>query len=135
MFARLHPRFRTPDVATIAGGVVGVATIWSDNIIHIAGQSLTASVVTLSAMGALTMYILSMASLFRLRMIEPDLPRPFVAPAYPFAPGFALVMAAVALVMLVWNNPEIAAIFAVVMVGLVGGSLLFRQRGLQVAPA
>jgi len=40
-------------------------------------------------------------------------------------------MAGVALVMMVWNNREIAAIFAVVMVALVGGSLMFRQRGLQ----
>ena len=134
-FARVHPRFRTPDVATIAGGLVGVATIWSDNVVHIAGQSLTASVVTLSAMGALLMYIMAMASLFRLRLIEPALPRPFIAPLYPFAPGFALVMASVALAMLVWNNGEIAGIFAVVMVVLVGGSLLFRQRGLKMAIA
>ncbi|WP_353230405.1 ethanolamine permease [Novosphingobium sp.] len=135
IFARLHPRFRTPDVATIAGGVVGVATIWSDNVVHIAGQSLTASVVTLSALGALVMYILAMASLFRLRVVEPALARPFVAPLYPFAPAFALVMATVALVMLVWNNPQIAAIFVGLMVLLVGGSLLFRARGLSVAAA
>lgn len=135
VFARLHPRFRTPDVATIAGGVVGVATIWSDNVVHIAGQSLTASVVTLSAMGALAMYILAMASLFRLRRIEPQLARPFVAPLYPYAPGFALIMASVALVMLVWNNVQIAGIFVALMVVLVGGSLLFRQRGLLVQPA
>ncbi len=126
--ARLHPRFHTPDLATIAGGVVGVATLWSDSVVHIAGQSLTASVVTLSALGALTMYIMAMASLFRLRRIEPALHRPFVAPAYPFAPGFALIMAGVALVMMVWNNPEIAAIYAVVMVVLVGGSLMLRRR-------
>jgi ethanolamine permease len=131
LFARLHPRFATPDLATIAGGVVGVATIWSDNVVHIAGQSLTASVVTLSAMGALAMYILAMASLFRLRRIEPGLARPFVAPLYPFAPAFALIMASVALVMLVWNNAQIAMLFAAMMVVLVGGSLLFRQRGLR----
>jgi len=128
VFARLHPRFRTPDLATIAGGVVGVATIWSDSVVHIAGQSLTASVVTLSALGALTMYIVAMAALFRLRAIEPGLVRPFVAPAYPWAPGFALIMAAVALVMMVWNNLEIAAIYVVVMITLVGGALLFRRR-------
>jgi len=128
VFARLHPRFRTPDLATIAGGVVGVATIWSDSVVHIAGQSLTASVVTLSALGALTMYIVAMAALFRLRAIEPGLVRPFVAPAYPWAPGFALIMAAVALVMMVWNNLEIAAIYVVVMIMLVGGALLFRRR-------
>ncbi len=131
VFARLHPRFRTPDLATIAGGLVGVAAIWSDSVVQIAGQSLTASVVTLSAMGALTMYGVAMAALFRLRSSEPGLVRPFVAPLYPYAPGFALVMAGVALVMLVWNNREIALIYAAVMVTLVGGSLLFRQRGLR----
>jgi ethanolamine permease len=131
VFARLHPRFRTPDVATIAGGVVGVATIWSDNVVHIAGQSLTASVVTLSALGALLMYIISMAALFRLRANEPDLQRPFKAPLYPLAPAFALGMAALAFVTMIWNNREIAAIFAVLMVVLVIGALAFRQRGLE----
>ena len=126
--ARLHPRFHTPDLATIAGGVIGVATIWSDNVVHIAGQPLTASVVTLSAIGALTMYIMAMASLFRLRTTEPDLARPFRAPLYPFAPAFALVMATVALVMLVWNNVEIAGVFAVLMVALVGGAMVARRR-------
>lgn len=128
VFGRLHPRFHTPHVATIAGGVVGVATIWSDSVVHIAGQSLTASVVTLSAMGALLMYIVAMAALFRLRAIEPDLARPFRAPLYPLAPAFALVMAAVALVMMVWNNAAIAGLFGAVMIVLVGGSLLWRGR-------
>jgi hypothetical protein len=118
-------------VATIAGGVVGVATIWSDNVVHIAGQSLTASVVTLSALGALLMYIISMAALFRLRANEPDLQRPFKAPLYPLAPAFALGMAALAFVTMIWNNREIAAIFAVLMVVLVIGALAFRQRGLE----
>jgi ethanolamine permease len=131
--ARLHPRFHTPDMATIAGGVVGVATIWSDDVVHIAGQSLTASVVTLSALGALTMYIMAMASLFRLRTVEPDLPRPFRAPLYPYAPAFALVMASVALVTMVWNNREIATIFIVVMVALVGGAMLLRRRDMGFA--
>jgi hypothetical protein len=73
VFAQLHPRFKTPHVATLAGGVVGIATIYSDAFVQIAGQSLTASVVTLSAFGALTMYIVSMAALFRLRRSEPGL--------------------------------------------------------------
>jgi len=129
--ARLHPRFHTPDLATVAGGVVGIATIWSDTLVHIAGQSLTASVVTLSAMGALTMYALSMAALFRLRTSEPALPRPFRAPAYPWAPGFALIMALGALAMMMATNREIAAVFVVLMVLLVGGSLLLRGKELR----
>jgi amino acid transporter len=40
----------------------------------------TASIVTLSAFGAIVMYIASMLSLFRLRRCEPDLERPFAAP-------------------------------------------------------
>jgi amino acid transporter len=44
--------------------------------VSIAGQSLTASVVTLSVFGALTMYVMSMLSLFRLRKSEPALARP-----------------------------------------------------------
>jgi ethanolamine permease len=127
VFARLHPRFRTPHVATLAGGVVGVATIYSDALVSIAGQSLTASVVTLSVFGALTMYIVSMAALFRLRQSEPTLVRPWRAPFYPFAPAFALGMAGVALVTMVINNGELAAIFIGLMAVLVGGSLAFRR--------
>lgn len=128
VFARLHPRFNTPHVATLAGGVVGIAAIYSDTFVRIAGQSLTASVVTLSAFGALLMYVVSMAALFRLRTTEPDLARPFRAPLYPVAPAFALAMASLALVTMAWNNRELAAIFAVLMVALVGGALLFRRR-------
>lgn len=133
VFARLHPRFHTPHVATVAGGFIGVATILSDNVVHIAGQSLTASVVILAAFGALLMYIVSMAALFRLRRSEPDLVRPWRAPLYPVFPALALVLASVAIVTMAWNNRELALIFAVLMTGSVGGSLAYRRRSLAVA--
>jgi amino acid transporter len=38
------------------------------------GQSLTANIVTMSVFGAIVMYILSMASLFKLRRSEPRWP-------------------------------------------------------------
>ena len=129
VFAQLHPRFKTPHVATLAGGVVGIATIYSDAFVQIAGQSLTASVVTLSAFGALTMYIVSMAALFRLRRSEPGLARPFRAPLYPFVPAFALGMASLALLTMVYNNRELAVVFAGLMAVLVGSALLFRRKG------
>jgi ethanolamine permease len=135
VMARLHPRFRTPHVATIAGGVVGVATIYSDNFVHIAGQPLTASIVTLSAMGALTMYIMAMAALFRLRAIEPDLVRPFRAPLYPFLPALALALAAEALLMMLVTNPVLGALFAALMVLLVAGSLAYRRRSRRALPS
>ncbi len=87
VLARIHPRFHTPHVAILAGGVVGVAAIFSDGLVSVAGQTLTATIVTMSVFGAIVMYIVSMASLFRLRRTQPDLPRPFRAPGYPWVPG------------------------------------------------
>ena len=130
-----NPKVTHIDTEGIAGGVVGVATIWSDQFVHIPGQSITANVVTLSALGALAMYVMAMAALFRLRIAEPGLSRPFVAPFYPVAPALALGLASVALVMMVWNNPVIAAIFAGLMAVLTGGSLLLRDRSAQMVAA
>ena len=90
VLASVHPRLRTPWVAILAGGIVGIAAIYSDRWVTIAGQPLTASIVTMSALGAIVMYITSLASLFRLRRREPRLERPFRTPAYPVFPGIAL---------------------------------------------
>ena len=124
--AAIHRRFRTPYIATLAGGAIGIAAIYSDQVVTIAGQPLTASIVTMSALGAIVMYILSLASLFRLRRIEPQLERPFATPAYPVFPLIALVIALVSLVAIVWFNPQISAIFLVL--GVLGGVLSMRYR-------
>ncbi|MGV3516748.1 ethanolamine permease [Luteitalea sp.] len=111
VLARVHPRFQTPHVAIIAGGVVGLAAIFSDGLVRIAGQTLTATIVTMSVFGAIVMYILSMASLFRLRRVEPAMVRPFMAPAYPWFPAFALAAAVLCLVTMVYFNPVVASWF------------------------
>jgi ethanolamine permease len=136
IFARLHPRFRTPHIATVAGGVIGVAAIYSDKLIGIAGQSLTASIVTMSVFGALVMYIMSMASLFRLRQVEPGLDRPFRAPFYPYAPGFALAMSVVALAAMIYYNLAIFLVFlALMVVAVVAALFLNRPRRSTGIPA
>jgi ethanolamine permease len=123
VLARLHPRFRTPHLSTIAGGIIGVAAIWSDRFISLGGQALTASIVTMSVFGALVMYIMSMASLFRLRRIAPDLDRPWRAPFYPWFPGLALGLASAALLAMIWFNPGMFALFGGVMAVAVGITL------------
>jgi len=113
--AKISARFRTPHLAILAGGVVGIAAIFSDSLIIIGGQPLTANIVTMSVFGAIVMYIISMASLFRLRRLEPRLTRPFRAPFYPFAPALALVLAVICLVAMIYYNQLLFMIFAVMM--------------------
>jgi ethanolamine permease len=110
-FAQVHPRFKTPVRALIGGGVVGVIAVFSDQFITIGGQPLTANIVTMAVLGALVMYIVSMASLFKLRASEPRLHRPYQAPLYPLLPGIALVFGLVCLVALVVFNPVITGLF------------------------
>ena len=113
--AALHPRFRTPHRAIIAGGLIGIAAIYSDGLINLQGMSLTAAMITMSVFGAIVMYILSMASLFRLRGSEPALERPFRAPGYPVVPALALGLALVCLVAMAWFNPVIGSLFVAFM--------------------
>ena len=114
--AAIHPRWRTPHRAILAGGVVGIAAIYSDKIISIAGQPLTASIVTMSALGAIVMYIISLLSLMRLRRTEPQLERPFRVALYPLFPLTALAIALVSLVAIVYYNPQVAGLFAALAV-------------------
>jgi ethanolamine permease len=121
----IHPRFDTPWIAILAGGVVGIAAIFSDSVIHFGGQSLTANIVTVSALGALLMYIVSMVSLIRLRQREPDLPRPFRAIGYPYMPAWTLFSASIALCSLVYYNRLVSLLFVLL---LAIGYLLYRLR-------
>lgn len=113
--AKVHPRFKTPHRAILAGGVIGIAAIYSDNLIQFAGQTLTANIVTMSVFGAIVMYIISMMSLFKLRRAEPKMERPFKAPLFPVFPAFALGAAVICLVTMVYYNWQVAAVFAVVV--------------------
>ncbi|WP_442781654.1 ethanolamine permease [Collimonas fungivorans] len=111
-FAKIHPRFKTPHRAILAGGVIGIAAIYSDQLITLGGQTLTANIVTMSVFGAITMYIISMLSLFRLRRSAPTMERPFRAPFYPWFPAFALVGACVCMATMIYYNALIFGIFA-----------------------
>jgi ethanolamine permease len=111
VLATLHPRCRTPHLAIITGGIIGTGAIYSDKLLSFGGQTLTANIVTLSAFGAIVMYIMSMLSLFRLRRREPNLERPFKAPLYPYFPAVALSMAVISLVAMIYYNRVIFLLF------------------------
>ncbi|WP_026111663.1 ethanolamine permease [Winslowiella toletana] len=108
-------RFQTPHRAIIAGGLIGIAAIFSDSWINLQGMTLTAAMITMAVFGAIVMYLMSMLSLFRLRRTEPQMARSFRAPGYPIVPAIALVLAVVCLIAMLWFNPLIGGIFIAMM--------------------
>lgn len=100
--AAVHTARRTPHWALVATGAVGVAALLSGK---------TSELITLSALGAIVMYISSMLALFRLRKSEPGLARPFRAPLYPLLPAVALALSAVSVAVIVYFNPGVTAVF------------------------
>jgi ethanolamine permease len=100
--AAVHTTRRTPHVALIATGAFGIVALLTGR---------TSELITLSALGALTMYVCSMLALFRLRRTQPSLERPFRAPFYPVLPLIALSLSLLSLGVIVWFNPGITLIF------------------------
>jgi ethanolamine permease len=80
----------------------------------------TDEIITLSVFGAITLYILSMASVIKLRRSEPGLERPFKVPLYPLFPLTALVIASVSFIAMLVYNPGLGTAYLL----LLGASLL-----------
>ncbi|MDX1916266.1 MAG: ethanolamine permease [Methylophilus sp.] len=109
-FGAINDKYQTPHRAIIAGAIVGVAAIMSDDM-QFNGMTLTANLITMSVFGAIVMYIVSMMSLFALRKNEPNLARPFKAVAYPLFPMIALVLAVISLVTMIYYNQSLTMMF------------------------
>lgn len=107
VLGRVHVSSGTPRVALLVNLLLGALAILSGR---------TADIITLSVFGALVMYVLAMASLFRLRATEPALPRPFRAPLYPLLPALSLAVAVLCLIAVAWTAPWAALVFASVLV-------------------
>lgn len=127
VFATVGARFQTPHWAILAGGVAGVATIYI--VAWFAGDNAGAimfNIAVISVLGMMTMYAISMASLFVLRRREPFVAGAYRTPGYPWVPAFALFGVVVALISMTWFYPRLAAVFA----GIVGvGYVMFRLSG------
>ena len=100
--ATVNHRFKTPHWSIIASGVVSFAALFTGT---------TSQVIILSVLGAVTMYLMSMISLFILRRKEPGLTRPFKSPLYPLFPAIALVLSVVCLVAIIYYNVLLTVIF------------------------
>lgn len=99
---KIHSRFRTPSNALLINMGIGILALLTGK---------TAEIITISVFGALTLYIISMIALLRLRRKEPALERPFKVPAYPWFPWIALVIAIVSFVAMTIYNLRLAIIY------------------------
>lgn len=81
VFSRVHPRYQTPHVSTIAAGfVVGIpGGVWD-----------IGTFADLSNIGTLFAFIIVSAGVLRLRKTQPDRPRGFRVPLVPFLPLFSI---------------------------------------------
>lgn len=102
--SKLSKKNQTPYLASITGGVIGIICVLSGK---------TDELITLSVLGAIVMYMISMVSLFVLRRKFPELPRPFLTPFYPFFPITALFLSVICFASVIYYKPHLALIFGI----------------------
>ncbi len=117
---KIHPEFKTPSNALLVNMGLGMIALVSGK---------TAEIITLSVFGALTLYILSMVSMLRLRKKEPLLDRPFRVPFYPLFPVTALVIAIISIIAMTIYNFKLALFYILLMVLSFGFFKLLKNRG------
>jgi ethanolamine permease len=102
----VHPKFRTPSNALVVNMIIGIIALLTGK---------TSEIITIAVFGALSLYIISMIALLKLRRQEPDLPRPFRVPMYPLFPTAALVIASASLIALTVYNYNLAIIYFLII--------------------
>lgn len=85
---------KTPIWAVIVPSIIGIAFVLT---------GATATIITISCFGAIILYIISMITVFMLRIKEPNLVRPFKV-AYPVVPAIALSIAVIFLIAVGYAN-------------------------------
>jgi ethanolamine permease len=101
ILSRVNQRFRTPHWALMAGGLVGLISLYTGT---------TDKVIIISALGAVVMYAASMISLLKMKSKLHNA-NGFQTPFYPWFPLIALLLSLVCLVAIVWYNGILSLIF------------------------
>jgi ethanolamine permease len=102
VFGRVHSSFKTPANALMINMLFGIIALLTGK---------TSDIIIMACFGALTLYIIAMISVIRLRKNEPALARPFKVPFYPYTPVIALIVASVALIAMTTLYVILAAIY------------------------
>ena len=117
---KINSKFNTPANALLVNMLIGIVALLTGK---------TTEIITIACFGALTLYIISMISLFVLRKKQPELARPFKVPLYPIFPAIALIIAIVSFVAMVVYNHQLSIIYIVMLVVAIICFKLFYRKG------
>ena len=98
---KLNRRYQTPNRALFVGSIIGILCLLTGK---------TSDIIILSAFGAVTMYAISLLSLFQIRK-KNAAPASFQTPGYPVVPFITLILAFLCLIALAVFNPIHGLIF------------------------
>ncbi len=103
---KVNSKFQTPTNALFFNMIIGIIALLTGK---------TGELITLSVFGALTLYIVSMITVLKLRQSEPELPRPYVAPFFPYFPITALIIASFSFVAMAFYNLHLALLYLLII--------------------
>jgi ethanolamine permease len=106
ILGKVHSRFQTPASALMINMLIGIIALLTGK---------TAEIITISVFGALTLYIISMLSVIKLRSSEPELSRPFKVPFFPTFPMMALIIASVSFMAMTFYNLRLALVYFLII--------------------
>jgi len=111
-FSKVHPRFRSPYVAVIVVGLIAGAIILTDSIVVVAAMAAFSQVLA---------YLIGFLSYLALKRREPNLMRPYHAPAGTFGAWFSIIIYLALLVMAIdpaaiWYNVGLSVVCIVYIV-------------------
>jgi ethanolamine permease len=98
----IHKRFKTPANALLFNSGIGILALFTNK---------TAEIITIAVIGALSIYIIAMFSVLKLRKTHPDMVRPYKVPLYPWLPMIALILSICALIAVVFYNTKLFFIY------------------------
>jgi basic amino acid/polyamine antiporter, APA family len=118
--ARVHPRYKTPYVAILLAGLLGMALVLSRSF-----EQLTDTFV----LAIWPFYALGVAAIYRLRKRRPDLERPYRAIGYPIVPAIFVVSVIAFVINSLINEPKSTGItFALILTGVPIFQIAFAKR-------
>lgn len=106
VLGKISGKFHTPAVALVVNMIVGIIALFTGR---------TGEIITIAVFGALTLYNVSMISVLKLRKSAPELERPFKVPFFPLTPIIALIIAIISMIAVIYYNPMLALIYALIM--------------------